>query len=427
MKRQGLAISQGLAYGLPGLPLAFAALPLYVVLPNYYARHLGLSLASIGGLLMAVRLADALIEPWLGRVSDALLARSATAVLTISGLLAGLHGLGMAGLFFPPVSGQAGLALWLVAGLLLTCIAHSLLVISHQGWGIRLGGDTAMRGQIVAWREGLGVVGVIAASGLSVVGGVGLMLVVLALALLLGAAGWWLAPRPVADPEVRLEPVVYRPLKQPEFRHLLIVFLCNGIASAIPAGLLLFFAQDRLLATQAQIAGCLVLYFVCAAAAMPLWLRAASRFGLAHSWMAGMGLAMLGFVWAGALGSGQVAGFAWICALTGLALGADLALPGTLLAQLIGRHGAQETAAGAYLGWWNLTSKFNLALAAGATLPLLQWLGYAPGSRDAQALAYLSWIYAGLPILLKLAAAALLWRLRIGQQTGRYIPRRAVV
>ena len=28
----------GLAYGLPGLPLAFVALPLYVILPNHYAR-----------------------------------------------------------------------------------------------------------------------------------------------------------------------------------------------------------------------------------------------------------------------------------------------------------------------------------------------------------------------------------------------------
>ncbi len=56
----------GLTYGLLGFPLAFAALPLYVVLPNHYARSFGLSLATVGALLMAVRLVDAVVEPWLG-------------------------------------------------------------------------------------------------------------------------------------------------------------------------------------------------------------------------------------------------------------------------------------------------------------------------------------------------------------------------
>ena len=32
----------GWRYGLMGLPLAFVALPLYVLLPNYYARELSL-------------------------------------------------------------------------------------------------------------------------------------------------------------------------------------------------------------------------------------------------------------------------------------------------------------------------------------------------------------------------------------------------
>ena len=45
----------GLAYGLLGLPLAFAALPLYVVLPHYYASNLGLPLASVGALLYGMR------------------------------------------------------------------------------------------------------------------------------------------------------------------------------------------------------------------------------------------------------------------------------------------------------------------------------------------------------------------------------------
>ena len=34
-----------------GLPLAFVALPLYVVLPNHYATAFGIPLATLGALL----------------------------------------------------------------------------------------------------------------------------------------------------------------------------------------------------------------------------------------------------------------------------------------------------------------------------------------------------------------------------------------
>ena len=79
----------GLAYGLLGLPLAFAALPLYVVLPHYYASNLGLPLASVGALLLLVRLMDAGAEPLLGRLSDRLYRRTAHTVLWVAGAAAG--------------------------------------------------------------------------------------------------------------------------------------------------------------------------------------------------------------------------------------------------------------------------------------------------------------------------------------------------
>lgn len=416
---QVLSWRTGLLYGLLGLPLAFAALPLYVVLPHYYASELGLPLATVGALLMLVRLIDAGADPLLGYLSDLLYRRTLQTVLWVVGASALLLGSGMAGLFFPPVQKPGALALWMVAGLLFTCLAHSLLVIAHQAWGVRLGGDAVQRSRIVAWREGLGLIGVVTASALSVVWGAGAMQVVFTVALLAGWLALWHAPRPaLAAPDQAVTPpllwaVVWQPLRQAAFRRLLAVFLCNGIASAIPAALMLFFAQDRLLATQPQIALFLVLYFVSGAVSMPGWLRVVRRFGLERAWLTGMLLAIACFGWAAVLQGGQVAAFAFICVLSGVALGADLAVPGALLALLIERQGAQGRQDGAYLGWWNLATKLNLALAAGATLPLLQWLGYQPGSQDSQALQHLAWIYALLPCALKLMAAGLLHRLLI--------------
>ena len=80
---------EGWRYGLMGLPLAFVALPLYVLLPNHYARNFGVPLAALGALLLGARLFDALIDPMLGRWSDRLFARSARTVLgAAAGLLA---------------------------------------------------------------------------------------------------------------------------------------------------------------------------------------------------------------------------------------------------------------------------------------------------------------------------------------------------
>ncbi|QHS10278.1 MFS transporter [Sinimarinibacterium sp. NLF-5-8] len=408
----------GLAYGALGLPLAFAALPLFVLLPNHYARELGLPLAQVGALLLLVRLIDAGVEPLIGRLSDHHSQRGARAVLRQMRWATLLLAAGMWALFFPQTASVVGRSVWLLLGLLITCLAHSVLVITHQAWGVQLGGDAALRSRVVAWREGAGLLGVIAASALALVWGVVPMLLVLSLTLLMGIWALAQAPRPLRaqrlSPPRALEgaAALLQPLQQRRFRRLLAVFACNGIASAIPAVLMLFFAQDQLRASPPQIALFLVLYFVCAALSLPIWLWLLRRVGLARAWQLGMVLAVLCFAWAAGLHSQQIAAFALICALTGVALGADLAVPGALLSLLIADCGAQGRGDGAYLGWWNLATKLNLALAAGAALPLLQWLGYVPGSDDAQALQRLAWLYALLPCALKGLAALLLQRWR---------------
>ena len=79
------------------------------------------------------------------------------------------------------------------------------------------------------------------------------------------------------------------------------------------------------------------------------------------------------------LGAGDVAAFTAVCVASGVALGADLTLPGALLAGVIQRAGHAGAREGAYFGWWNFATKLNLALAAGLALPLLQRLRLRAG------------------------------------------------
>jgi len=419
--------SAGLRYGLLGLPLAFVALPLYVHLPHVYASQFGTPLATLGLVLLLARVFDAVTDPWLGRLGDRLSARSSGHVLGAGAVAAAVLVLGMVLLFFPPWA-QPGAPAPLLAVLMLTCLAFSLLAITHQAWGARLGGDETQRTRIVAWREGAGLVGVLLASVLPSWLGWGEWLAVFALALALGWWAWSCSPRPQASQAAATPAAaghwrqeLLHPWRHAPFRRLMGVFVLSGMASAVPATLVLFFIEDRLDAA-AQSPLMLALYFACAAASMPLWMRAVARWGLPRCWLAGMLLSVAVFVWAGTLSRGDAQAFAWVCALSGLALGTDLALPGAMLAGMIAERGDRGQREGAYFGWWNLASKLNLALAAGLALPLLEGLGYQPGSASEPGLQALTLAYAGLPCALKLLAAAMLYAAFIRHAPGPLSP-----
>ena len=406
----------GLAYGALGLPLAFVALPLYVILPNHYARAFGVPLAVLGAVLLATRLFDALIDPLLGRFSDRLFARSTRAVLGWGALAAVVLAAGFALLFFPPTlvaSHLNTLVIWASVMLVITYAAYSALSVSHQSWGAMLGGNDAERSRIVAWREGLGLIGVVLASIMPVAFGLPATTALFFVALALGWLAWTRSVPPVpkadADRSKTGGPAVWRPFRHANFRRLLAVFMLNGIASAVPATLVLFFIQDLLQAPPAQEPLFLGSYFLSAALSIPLWLALVKRIGLARAWLGGMALAIAVFAWATQISAGQTAAFVAICALSGVALGTDLALPSALLAGVIQNNGDSGHSEGAYFGWWNFATKLNLALAAGLALPLLAAFGYAPGVRTASALSALVAAYCVLPCLLKLAAGASLY------------------
>jgi len=399
---------QGLSYGALGLPLAFVALPLYVVLPNHYASTFGVPLATLGALLLGARLLDAVADPWIGRLVDGWFRHSTQRVLVAAALSAVLLAIGFRALFFPPVESGSALLWWCGAVLALTYLSYSVVSVIHQAWGARLGGDEGQRARVVSWREGLALAGVLVASVLPSLAGLGVASLTFAVLLALASALLCFAPRPALEAAGAAVPSMLLPLYTPAFRRLLLVYLVNGVASAVPATLVLFFIRDRLQASAYEPLF-LASYFAAGALSMPFWVRLVGRFGLAPTWLGAMGLAVISFAWAAMLGAGDVMAFTIVCISSGVALGADLSLPGALLAGVIQRAGHGGRLEGAYFGWWNFATKLNLALAAGVALPLLAAFGYAPGNQDGEGLRALTIAYCLLPCALKLAAAALLY------------------
>lgn len=405
----------GLFYGFLGLPVAFVALPLYVALPQLYASQWGVSLSVLGVILLFTRLLDALTDPLIGLGLDHVFRRSATWAWCIACVAGVILMLGMTALWWPPPQVVQGgwLLPWLVGALMLTYLAYSVLSIVHQAWAARWGGNEVQRARWVAWREGAALMGVILASVLPALAGQPISHMVMAGALVLGLAALFQSrnvrgPAPMGSTAPVTKGGFWMPWRASGFAALMGVFVLNGVASALPATLLVFFVRDQLQAAPWQ-ALFLGTYFVAAALALPAWMVLVRRLGLVTTWLVGMGLSVAAFCVVPWLGVGAIGPFWGVCLLSGAALGADLVVPGALLVGLVSRAGAQGSGESRFFAWWAFANKFNLALAAGLALPLLAWLGYQEGTNNPEGLRALALAYGALPCLLKLLAAVALW------------------
>lgn len=405
------------AYAALAFPLAMAALPVYVHVPKLYADDLGLSLSLVGAILLAARLLDAVQDPLLGWWSDRSAGMGSGRRRFVVAALP-LLGVGVLGLFNPPSLGAGALAIWLTVCLVVVYLGFSMASISYYALGAELSTDYHERTRVTAARGVLAVGGVLAAAVLPALlagdrpeaaglRGFSLLFV----PVLLAGAGLMLfaAPQPhlVPGAPVHLRDSLATALGNGAFRWLVAVFVVSGVASAIPATLILFYVQDVL--GRSDLNGAFLgMYFLFGAAGMPMWVAAAHRLGKKNAWLASMAMSIAAFAGAFTLGPGDALAFGLVCALSGIAYGAELALPASILADVADRDRAAAPPGGAYFGLWQFTEKLNLALAAGLALPVLGLLGYQPG-RPQEAMSTLSFMYAAAPCALKLVAVALLW------------------
>jgi GPH family glycoside/pentoside/hexuronide:cation symporter len=420
------------AYALPALALAALGIPVHVHMPTYYAETVGLGLAATGGALLVSRLVDLLVDPIIGLACDGGHGRRRR-----GWLLAGLPLLLVAGwhLFMPPVDAGVGhLVVWSAAFYL----GLTLMLVPYQAWGAELSSDYGERTRIASWREGFALVGVL----LAVAGPAALSLPQsqtlsaffppAAAILIIGVAAAVFfvpecppAPVTVRGPVASLSPL----MRNRPFRRLVLAQALNATANALPATLFLIYVGDGL--GRPDLAGPLLLaYFFAAIIGIPLWLVVAARMGKHPAWRLSLVLTAVAFVPAVFLGQGQWPIFAVVCLLTGLGLAADLALPAAILADVVDEHSAQGggSRTGLYVALWSLTGKLALAVAVGCAFPLLALAGFKPGSINAPAsLLTLGMLYAGAPIVLKLAAVAAMGRFPLDRTRQQDLRRRIAI
>lgn len=392
------------------LPLAILELPLYVLLPKLYSELMPISV--VGLILLASRSLDALSDPWLGRQWDLNSAQSlrktrelAWQIMSYASFVCALGFITL--LWWPSLASQfesheGWHGVILAIGSVVTYLAYSLSSIVYQSWGTALARNDAARSRYALTREGLGLAGVILVSMFLQAQTFFDKLSISVMLVLFTAIGLGLIrglPFPRQHLRQKPEAQTFNALSLWHWRSMRALFICfmlSAIAAAVPATLVLFFV-DQVLETPQYAPLFLSIYFLSAAAGLPVWTWLSDRYGHSTCWMLAMVIAMVAFAFCLRLEAGDTWSYGLVCCVTGLALGGDVAMPWAILARLIRQRETQQAGAnpiaGRCIGYWTLVSKLNLALAAGIALPLWQWLGSGP-----QALA---WIYAGLPCVLK--------------------------
>ena len=393
------------AYAVFAALLSAAGLPIYIHAPKFYVDEYGVSLAALGAVLFGLRLLDIVQDPLFGRLSEALRSHRGVAVLVGCAVMA----LSMLGLFaVPPLLPPL---VWFALMLTGVFSAFSFLTINFYAQGVvkagQLAGDGHLR--LARWRETGALLGVCVAAIAPVMLG-GLMgapfagfavgFAVLAVAAVVVMQGEWVNEG--VAPSVGLRMV----LRDWLARRLLLIALVNAAPVAVSSTLFLFFVESRLEAPGAE-GPLLLLFFLCAALAAPVWGRLAERFGVKPVLLAAMVLAILGFGGAVLLGPGDWLAFAVICAVSGATLGADLTL---LPAVFAARMARISPSAAEGFGLWSFVSKFTLAFAAVTLLPALENAGFdsSAAANPPEALTLLTLLYAAVPCGLKLVAIALL-------------------
>lgn len=404
--------------------MAFVGLPIYVHAPKFYAEVLGLPLAVLGLLLFIPRFVDAIQDPYIGLWSDRLAGRG-TSRLRIITLAAPFLALSFFGLFSPPALSTTLLGVWMVALLIIICTAFSFITINMGAIAVEWSKNAHQRTRITAWREGFVLVGLLIASALPQVlmeqtsddhtayfrfGIVFIVLLALGLFLLwLGLRHTRLSLQSAAPQNYNIWQLVRGNIP---FRNLLWIGLLNATAAAIPGALVLFYIDDVVQAPD-HMGGFLAVYFLTGALGMPFWLWLSKRTSKRIAWLTSMVLSVIAFIWAFSLNAGDIMPYYIICALSGLCLGADYAIPPALIADVIAKPDADVAVeSGGYMGVWIFFSKLALAISAVIALPLLSLLGYNPAMevKPTDALFGLAIVYALLPCVFKLAAAWLLWK-----------------
>ena len=419
----GVPFRVRIAYALPAFALAVVGIPIYVYLPKFYTDVLGVEIGALGAVLLAARAFDALTDPLIGGLSDRSMSRWGRRRPWIAAAALPLA-LSIWLLFVPPELSPSAALVWFAAAIFALFLCWTAVAVPYESLGPEISFDYDERTSLLGLRDGMLILGTLAAAASPAVVGAALgvsadaegerrrffWIAALYVPLLLAACAWCIA--------IVREPLHGRNEIQPPWREglramgrnrpfviLLTSYTIAAFGSNLPATLILYYVQYVLRSDNADIF--LLLYFVTGILFLPLWVMLSRRAGKKQAWIVSMGINTGAFLGVFFLGPGDEAAYGVLVVLSGVGLGATIALPSAMQADVIDYDEmlSGRRREGQYVGVWAVSRKLAAALGVGVALPLLGAVGYQPNIEQPPAvLMTLRVLYCLVPCACNLAA-----------------------
>jgi len=427
-----------LAYGLPALPLASLYFSIYVLIGEFYFKNYGLALSIIGSIFIIIRLFDAFTDPIMGYISDNFPLRFGKRKPWV--LLGGILFIFSTWMLFVPIYKSVDVE-YFFFWLFISAIGWTIAYAPYYAMGAELSMDYLERSKVTFCRELFTILGIIFASLLysisfdfdnkifksGIGSNIGLFQICIFSSVFFVLSMFLFLLSKSNSKEVSYDKnnilnifeIFISLKKQKLMRKLLFSHFINGLANGLPPALFVFYVNSVL--KSPEFTGILLfLYFLGALVGVPLWIFISNKLDKHRVWCYAMIYSCFIFIFVLFLEEYDLIFFAIICILSGLALSADLAIPSSIQADIIDleylKTGKRLT--GQFFAFWGLVSKGAIAISTGVALILLDIIGFKSDENNGKNILFaVSFIYAGLPIILKMFSIYLMWNFKLDKKT----------
>jgi len=393
-----------------------------VYLPIIYAEGAGLGLAVTGAALFFARIIDITTDPLIGILAQRIRTPwGRFKPIIFVGCIIGAGGISFL-LNPPPEVGFFYLVVW--ASFLY--LGWTMVNIPYLAWGAALSNDYGGRTQITSIREACVLLGIVVAGavpGMSAIVGIGESEAISLIGWIvigIGAILFALLLKGVHEPTYisydhksagLIQTLKGFKLNKP-FRHLLIAWFVNSLANGIPAVLFILFMKHVLQANELERGLITFSYFFAAILGIPLWLRLSKHFGKHRTWCYAMLIAVAAFSFVPILDARDILLFSFVSIISGFTLGADLAIPPSMQADVAEYESfiSGQDRTPLMFSLWSATTKVAFAFSALLALVGVERIGSQV--MDGEIILnnfVLSVIYSVFPVVLKLFAILIVW------------------
>ena len=398
-------------YSLLSIPLAIVGLPLYIYLPTYYVSIVGIDVTSVGIILFIARLTDVFTDPFFGHLSDKSVQKynSRKPIMIIGSLI-------LICSFYALINPNAEYArLWLFSFSILVYIAWSMINIPYLTWSSEISEKYEDKTILNSSRELFAIVGVLIALIVPYLYNVSknpqeTLDILYICFLFLFIPLFLISMRKIKiNMNVISSRFSFKNIKTvysniPDLKFLQLGYFFNNLANALPATLFLLFIQ--LVIKEKDSSGMvLILYFFSGIIALPFWYKLSNKIGKKKAWISSILLASSVFIFVPFLQEGDLTAFIVISIITGLCLGADMALPTSIQSDLVQKTKVLEfNISGLLFGVWTMITKLTLALSVALSFIILGAFDFEASNPSSTSLFVLSLFYGVVPVLFKLFA-----------------------